>query len=148
MLASRIPRRTSRAAAFAVLVLAVPTAVASCSSGDDSTSSAPTTLAPEEITVPDARVTAGLTAMKTLFADAATAVGSKAASASAFPGRLENEWKQIEGTVKKNEPDVYIDAEDALSAIDKAIGNGDGKAAAAAAADFTTVAEKYLAQHP
>jgi hypothetical protein len=148
MLASRSPHRTWRAAAFAVLVLAVPTAVASCSSDDDSTTSAPTTLAPEEITVPDARVTAGLTAMKTLFADAATAVGSKAASASTFPDRLENEWKQIEGTVKKNEPDVYIDAEDALSAMDKAIGDGDGKAAATASTDFNTVAEKYLAQHP
>ena len=45
-------------------------------------------------------------------------------------------------------PEVYIDAEDALSAIDKAITDHDGKSAATAATDFSAVAEAYLAKHP
>jgi len=140
--------RSLLVAAISALALVVPLTAASCSGDDASNSSSPTTLAAEQITVPDAQVTTGLTAMKTLFDDAATAVTSDAASASTFPDQLENQWKQIEGTVKKNAPRVYIDAEDALSAMDKAIEDKKGGAATAASAKFAGVADTYLGQHP
>jgi hypothetical protein len=132
----------------AALALALPLSIAGCSSSDDSKSSAPTTRAPEEITVDAAKVTAGLTAMQTLFADAASAVGTGAAAASTFPDKLENEWKQIEGTIKKNEPDVYVDVEDSMSAMDDAIKNKKAGDATAAATKFSAAADAYLAKHP
>jgi hypothetical protein len=51
-------------------------------------------------------------------------------------------------TLKKHEPRVHVDAEDALAAIDKAIEDKDGKLAATASTDFDTAAEADLAQHP
>ena len=140
--------RPVRATAVAVLALALPLSIVSCSSGGDSNDSSPTTLAPEQVTVTDAKVTTGLTAMKTLFSDASSAVTSGAATASTFPDQLETQWKQIEGTVKKNEPNVYLDVEDSMSAMSDAIKNKKADAASAASTKFSDAVDTYLAKHP
>lgn len=144
---SLLPPRTRRVAAGALLALAVPFAFAACSDGD-SGDSASTTRAPEQITVADSKVTTGLAGMKMLFSDAADAVRTKSGSPSIFPDQIENQWKQIEGTVKKNEPKVYLDVEDSMSAMNTAIEDAQADAAAAASAKFTAAVDAYLAKHP
>lgn len=130
-----------------VAVVGAAAIAAGCSSSSASSGTSKTTKAPEEIVVSDAKVTAGLGAMKTLFTDAADALDGQA-SASEFPDKIEHEWSQIEGTVKKNDPDAYLRVEDARSAVDNAIKDKKAAAASTAAQDFSTAADKYLAQYP
>src|SRR3954453_22134809 len=82
------------------------------------TSSAATTQAaasPEDTIAPDAAVGAGLVKLKGVAATVADApTGDESEEASEG---LETVWKPIEGTVKKNEPDLYLDVEDSFERL-------------------------------
>jgi hypothetical protein len=119
--------------------------VSACSSSSTSSGTSPTSKAPEQIIVSNAKVTAGLGAMKVLFAQAAAAPGTHS-RASDLPAKLENQWKQIEGTVKKNDPDAYLRVEEALAAIDAAVKDNAG--GSTAARNFSAAADGYLAKFP
>ena len=119
-----------------------------CSSGSSSDSSSkPKEPAPESVLAPDAEVTAGLANLKTIFATAASASAAKS-STTAYPDLLEDQWSKIEGTVKKNEPLLYTEIEDALSQIDNTMKDGKGSVAQDASTSFATTADAYLAKHP
>ena len=141
-----VQRSTGRAArAVAAASLALVMVVAGCSS-DTGTASAPTTTAPEQKISSDADVAAGLAKMQA----SATAVGTAGpdtARAAKADDELEPAWKTIEGTVKKNEPALYTDIEDALSLL-SAGADGDEAKSTAGAEAMTTAITAYLTKHP
>ena len=53
-------------------------------------------------------------------------------------------WQPIEGTVKKNEPDIYLDIEDSFQRME----SGDLANAKKGAAAMPTAVDAYLAKHP
>jgi hypothetical protein len=97
---------------------------------------------PESHIAPDAEVTAGLTALKGV-SDKVAAAADGAASKEAAEG-LETVWRPIEGTVKKNEPDLYLDIEDSFQRME----SGDLDNAKKGAADMQSAVDDYLAKHP
>ena len=147
MVWSRI-RRSVPTLGVAALVIVSLGAFTACSSDDSSTGSTTTTAAPESIIVPDAQVTAGLTALPTIFQSAHDAITSKSATVSSYPDKLEAQWAAIEGTIKKNEPSSYIAFEDALAQMDNAAKNGDAALAQKALDAFNATAEPVPRQAP
>jgi hypothetical protein len=97
---------------------------------------------PESHIAPDAEVTAGLTALKGV-GDKVAGAADGAASKEAAEG-LETVWRPIEGTVKKNEPDIYLDIEDSFQRME----SGDLDNARKGAAAMQSAVDDYLAKHP
>jgi hypothetical protein len=110
---------------------------ASASSGEDEDEGSP-----ESHIAPDAEVTAGLAALKGVGAKVAAAGDGDAAKAAAEG--LEPVWQPIEGTVKKNEPDLYLDIEDSFQRME----SGDADNAKQGAQAMATAVDDYLAKHP
>ena len=97
---------------------------------------------PESHIAPDAEVTAGLAALKTVGDKVAAAPGGAAAKVASKG--LEPVWQPIEGTVKKNEPDIYLDIEDSFQRME----SGDAANAKKGAAAMAAAVDAYLAKHP
>ena len=139
--------------ALVAALLATSVALAACG-GDDSDSAGSSSTAvsdatttqeaasPEETIAPDAEVGAGLVKLKGVaerVADAPDAGASKSAAEG-----LEPVWEPIEGTVKKNEPDLYLDIEDSFQRME----SGDLDNAKQGAQSMATAVDAYLAKHP
>jgi hypothetical protein len=135
------------------LVVAAVMALGACGSdsggaGSASTSSssaattAASSAAPEDTIAPDAAVSAGLAKLKAVGAKVAAAPDGDSAKAAAEG--LEPVWQPIEGTVKKNEPDLYIDVEDSFQRLE----SGDVDNAKTGAQALSTAVDAYLAKHP
>jgi hypothetical protein len=115
----------------------------SASSAATSTATtAEATAAPEDTIAPDAEVGAGLVKLKGVAAKIAGAADGDA-SKQAAEG-LEPVWRPIEGTVKKNEPDLYLDVEDSFQRLE----SGDLDNAKKGAQALNTAVDAYLAKHP
>jgi len=136
--------------ALGAAMVAIGVTLGACGGDDDSSSSAATSEAattqaaagPEDTIAPDAAVGAGLVKLKGVaekVADASDADTSKAAAEG-----LETVWKPIEGTVKKNEPDLYLDIEDSFQRME----SGDLANAKKGAQSMATAVDAYLAKHP
>jgi len=136
--------------ALGAAMVAIGVTLGACGGDDDSSSSAATSEAattqaaagPEDTIAPDAAVGAGLVKLKGVaekVADASDADTSKAAAEG-----LETVWKPIEGTVKKNEPDLYLDVEDSFERLS----SGDLDNAKQGEQDLTKAVDAYLAKHP
>jgi hypothetical protein len=97
---------------------------------------------PESHIAPDAEVTAGLGALKAV-GDKVASASSGAASKAAAEG-LEPVWQPIEGTVKRNEPDLYLDIEDSFQRME----SGDVANARQGARSLAAAVGAYLARHP
>jgi hypothetical protein len=57
-------------------------------------------------------------------------------------------WGSYEGTVKQDEPEMYLSFEDALGVFKKGAENGDAVGMQSAITDFGDTAAQYLAAHP
>jgi iron uptake system EfeUOB component EfeO/EfeM len=135
--------------ALVAAMVAMTVALGACGGDDNdsgaSSSDAATTQAaasPEDTIAPDAVVGAGLVKLKGVaerVADASDGETSKEAAE-----RLETVWKPIEGTVKKNEPDLYLDVEDSFERLS----SGDLDNAKQGEQDLTKAVNAYLAKHP
>jgi len=101
-------------------------------SGDDSGS-------PESRIAPDAQVTAGLKRLKGVGAAVAAAGGGDEARDA-----VEKVWQPIEGTVKRNEPDLYLDVEDSFELLS----SGDAGKAKQGSQRLDQAIDAYLAEHP
>jgi hypothetical protein len=144
--ASRSPAR------LGVIVAAAVLALGACggSTGDNGTTAAsssaatssPTAAAPEETIAPDAAVEAGLVRLKGVAARAGSAADGETAKAAA--AGLEPVWRPIEGTVKKNEPDLYLAVEDSFQRLE----SGDLENAKKGAQALRAAVDAYLAKHP
>jgi hypothetical protein len=112
------------------------------SSAATSTATTAEAAAPEDKIAPDAEVGAGLVKLKGVAASVAGAADGAAAKDAAEG--LEPVWQPIEGTVKKNEPDLYLDVEDSFQRLES--GNLDNAKKGAQA--LNTAVDAYLAKHP
>ena len=119
--------------------------LAACGSSGGSSQSATTTEAPEDKIVPDAQVTAGLAATQATMAQL---IADPTAATDKALDDMFNGWVAYEGTVKKNEVEMYLTFEDALAAFTKAGKAKDAAGMTAAAATFADTAKSYLAKHP
>ena len=124
------------------LVKAVDAYIAKHPEGAENASSGEEEGSPESDLAPDAEVTAGLTALKGV-GNKVAASADGASSKEAAEG-LEQVWEPIEGTVKKNEPDLYLEIEDSFQRM----GSGDLDNAKKGAAAMQSAVDDYLAKHP
>jgi hypothetical protein len=135
--------RTSAAAAALVALLALT----ACGSDSDSNGSEPAVTSPEDHIADDATVTAGLDRMGRTAAEIQAKVGLGTEIDDA-QDQLEVDWQQIEGTVRQNEPDMYLEFEEDLGAIGKAAADADAAATGKSIGDLATVTASYLVKHP
>jgi ABC-type phosphate/phosphonate transport system substrate-binding protein len=112
------------------------------SASSSTAATAATTAAPEDTIAPDAAVATGLVKLKGVGAKIAAAPDGDSAKEAA--DGLEPVWQPIEGTVKKNEPDLYLDVEDSFQRLE----SGDLDNAKTGATALTTAVDAYLAKHP
>jgi hypothetical protein len=105
-----------------------------------------TSLAPEDLKVPDATVTAGLAQMPKTIAAAIAAIGTPDAKEKA--DAIETLWASFEGTVREKESTIYLAIEDQLTPLQRAIEQGDASAASSRAAALATLFAQYLTKHP
>jgi hypothetical protein len=128
-----------------------------CSSSKHSNAntSAPSTAAessdtssPEEVIVSDAEVTAGIAKLDDSIALTLTTLPTDQAKAKAMVDDIYDTWYGIEGTIKKNSSDLYLDMEDGLGAIKNGVDQNDAQKAQKGSTDFSAAASKYLQQWP
>ena len=134
--------RHRRARLAAALVGATIFGVTACSDGSSTTSTRSSSAAPEDVIAPAAQVASGLRELVTV-ADEVVAAGPDKARAKAAAEKLEPIWEHVEGAVRKNDLDVYVQIEEDLVLIEKA-----ADAAKRGAADLTMQVQNYLARFP
>ena len=128
--------------AAATTSTASPSTATQQQSGEDSTTtqeSGEDSGSPESRIAPDAEVAAGLKRLKGVGATAAAAGGGRDARDA-----VEEVWEPIEGTVKRNEPDLYLEVEDSFEQLS---GN-DAADAKRGAERLGQAVDAYLAKHP
>jgi hypothetical protein len=135
---------------LAGLALAGLIGLSSCGS-DDKTSStsvadAGGSVAPEDVKVPPAVVTAGLIKLPATIASAIAAIGTP--NAEAKVAEIEAEWFSFEGTVRATDPDIYLAIEDQLDPVQDQIKAGDSAAATATAATLSDLFNQYMTKYP
>ena len=117
-----------------------------CGSDDDSGSTTVGT-SPEEHLADDATVTAGLGRM-TATANEIAATVTSGTTVDDAKDQLEADWKEVEGTFKQNEPDLYLSVEEALNGIGESAAEGNATDTARFAEDLSTAVNAYLGKHP
>lgn len=135
------PRRAVAIASVALLGMLG----AAC--GDDADDGAgATTLSPEDIKVPLADVVAGLPALESGGADAATAAaaGDFQAAIDAYDA-LHELWEGIEGTLKDTDPDAYEAIETAQGLMRDGAENENAERVADGAADQAAAIQAFIA---
>jgi hypothetical protein len=128
----------------------VPFGLIACGDDKNDTAAAPATTetattatsAPEDVLAPDAQVATGLTGLKNLAAEVGKETDS-AASKKKAEG-LEGFWAPVEGTVKRNEPDMYSTIEEDLSLLE----SGTAAKTKTGAQEMGETVDAYLAKHP
>jgi hypothetical protein len=126
----------------ALVGLAAGLLVSGACGGDDETAASGSESAPESRIAPDAEVTAGLKSL-VVVADGISKVSNETASKKLSEG-LEPVWMRVEGTVKKNEPDMYATIEEDLSLLE----SGDQTKTKTGATELSKTVDEYLAKHP
>jgi hypothetical protein len=141
-------RRPLRAIAPLLLVAGLGAGLVACGDDDDGGDAAASrSTSPEEHFAPDAEVTVGLGKMKLTATDVKSTVAGGSAVEDADE-KLEADWIGVEGTVKRNEPDLYADIEEAMVGIaDAAKAKNTGRVDIAVG-QLTTAIDAYLAKHP
>ena len=84
-------------------------------------------------------MSAGLKRLKVVAATVAAAGGGNEARDA-----VETVWQPIEGTVKKNEPELYLDVEDSFELL----ASGDSGDAKRGEQRLDRAIDAYLAKHP
>lgn len=132
------------------LALVSVAALPACSDDDGSSSTtvaaADATVAPEDIKVDAATVTAGLTKLPATIAAAIATIGTPEAEAKL--DAIEEEWASFEGTVRDTDQNIYLAIEDQLDPVQDQIKAGDAAAATATAAIMSDLFAQYLAKYP
>ena len=149
----------SRRLAAVVVALAIVgplAATTACSSSGhggsaqapDTSGNATGTTSPEEIIVSDAEVSAGIANVDDQIALALTILPTDQAKAKAVVEQVYDTWYGIEGTIKQNSKDLYLDMEDGLGAVKNGVDQNDADKAHTGSTDFSAAASKYLQQWP
>jgi hypothetical protein len=140
-------RRPLRAVAPLLLVAGLGTGLVACGDDDGGGGDASSNTSPEEHFAPDAEVTVGLGKMKLTATDVKAAVAGRTAVEDATD-KLSADWIPVEGTVKRNEPDLYADIEEAMVGIGDAAKAKNTGRVDITVGQLTTAIDAYLAKHP
>jgi len=133
-----------------LLIAAVALVAAGCGGSDDSSDD---TAAPAASAVAStaaaagssaAAVAAGLQQMVATAADVATKTATDPEAGKTAAEGLEPSWAPIEDTVKANDPDTYVDIEDAMAQLE----SGDAAKAVDGSTRIAAAITAYLAAHP
>ena len=133
-----------------LLVAALALVAAGCGSDNaggttaTASGSATTDVSATDASASDADVAAGLAQMVADAADTLAKTATDAEAGKAAAQGLETSWKPIEDVVKANEPDTYVDIEDAMALLE----SGDATRAAEGGAKIGTAVASYMAKHP
>jgi hypothetical protein len=134
-------------AAVAALTVAAGACSSSSDKGSAPTSTASSSVAPEDVRAPDAQVAAGLTQIKTISGQVAQLTATDKATAKQVDDQIEPAWEQIEGTVKANDPDTYLTFEDSFADLEQAVDSGNAAKAQQTASTVSTTVDAYVAKH-
>lgn len=139
-----------RPPALAVSLLLATAIGAGCSSSSSSDvgGSTSTTKAPEEILVPNAQVTAGLTSLRSLVARASTEANADSTTVESTVDDAWSQWLEIEGRIRKNDTGAYLEFEDALSDVRVGAKDGDNDKVTKGASSVDALITSYLASFP
>jgi hypothetical protein len=126
-------------------VCALPFGLIACGDDDKKAAATATTEAaeaPEDVIAPDSEVATGLAGLK----DKAVEVSKETdvAAAKKTAEELEDFWAPVEGTVKKNEPDMYSTIEEDLSLLE----SGEPAKTKSGADEMGETVDAYLAKYP
>jgi hypothetical protein len=125
---------------------------AGCSSSSDSSSdskaSSSTTRAPEDILVSDAKVASGLASLQGLVISASSNAKTNWNAAKKVAEEAHEQWEKIEGRIKKNDTDAYLQFEDALSDLNVGADDQDAEKVANGALGVNAAVKVYLAKYP
>ena len=158
---------TNRLARLLLLTgaLAVPAAFVGCGSDSASTSTTERSSASEgpagagtegtdedesgegHEVVPDSEVTSGLAELEKMGVAVVAAAAAGNASAADVDAMFQK-WETFEGTIKQNDPDLYLTIEDNLAGLRTAAEQNDGPGATKAMSALSKAAASYLAEHP
>src|SRR3954451_22854933 len=124
----------------------VPFSLIACGEDKDDNAAGTTTTtetsAPEDVIAPDTKVAAGLTGLGKLATSISETTNTAAAKAKAEG--LEAFWAPVEGTVKRNEPDMYSTIEEDLSLLEP----GTAAKTKTGAQEMGETVDAYIAKHP
>jgi len=141
--------QVSRSVRTVAVALLTAGALAACgSSGGGSSASTPTTQSPEEIIVPAAKVTAGFVAVRAIAQGLPAALGADQAQARKDVDRMYAKWFEFEGTVRKNDQDLYLTMEDGLSGMKIGVQTNKPDRVTSGLADFDQAVDAYLKKNP
>lgn len=135
-------------AALALSLLLVTAIGTGCSSSPDSGGSTTTTKAPEDILVSNAEVTAGLTSLRALVAQASSEAKAGTETVESTVDDSWSQWLKIEGRIKKNDTGAYLEFEDALSDMRVGAQEGENAKITKGANSIDALITSYLASFP
>ena len=98
--------------------------------------------------VTDAQVTAGLAEVRRIAAQIKTTLPANQTDATALSKDMYKTWFTFEGTVRKNDKDLYLQMEDGLAAIKAGVEQNRPDKVDRGIADLETGATAYLKAHP
>jgi len=96
--------------------------------------------------VPDSVVTAGLKELPTTIAAAIAAIGTPDAKAKL--AAIEDQWASFEGTVRRNDTELYLAIEDQLTPLQRQIEAGDATTSKTTAQALDALFDQYMAKYP
>lgn len=141
-------RRTTRKTALAVAALCLlATSVGACSSSDSSSETTVNANATYNV-VPDAEVTKGLGEVTAIMGTLQARRVADETDARAGLDEMYTKWFEFEGTVRKNEKDLYLQMEDGLVSVKIGVQENRIPKIVTGVADFETARAAYLAKHP
>jgi len=149
-----MPRRLVAVPVVALIAVLGLTGACSSSSKDDGSAAVTTpagssdTTSPEDVIVPDAQVTAGIADIDDQIALVLTTLSTDQAKAKTQVDAVYDTWYSIEGTIKENSSDLYLDMEDGLGAVKNGVDQNDATKAKKGSTDFSAAASKYLQEWP
>jgi hypothetical protein len=144
MLMSQGCTRLRRVVAAAVLSIA-PTLGAACSAGDSTDASASTR--PEDHVATPAEVTEGLADVRALADQVVAQLDADQASAERTVDAMYDRWFEFEGTVRRDDTDLYLQMEDGLSGVRAGVEDRELDRVERGLADLAEAADAYLATH-
>jgi hypothetical protein len=140
--------RISRSVRAALAVLLAAGTLAACGSSGGSSATTPSTTSPEEKVVPAAQVTAGLADVRAIATGLPAGLASNPAQARTDVDRMYAKWFTFEGTVRKNDQNLYLTMEDGLSGMKIGVQGNKPDRVTRGLADFQQAADAYLKKHP
>lgn len=139
-------RRTAKKTTLAAAILCTLVTTGGCSSTKSSPETTVSANASYKV-VPDAEVTKGLGEVTAIMGTLRARRMADETDARAGLDEMYTKWFEFEGTVRKNEKDLYLQMEDGLVSVKIGVQENRIPKIVTGVADFETARAAYLAKH-